>query len=358
MKVLDHVAVVIPAYNPSRELLDFVDQLSSNNIKHIIVINDGSRKECDAIFYALEKKQVFVLTHVVNMGKGRALKTAFNFCLQNLKSCQAVVTADADGQHSYDDVVNVAQHVMKNQNQHIILGARCFDGVIPARSMLGNVITRNVFRFITGKKIIDTQTGLRGIPMYYLPALLAIKGEKYEYELNMLLSSTTYRIGLTEVPIKTIYIDNNKNTHFRPLHDSAKIYLLFLRFISSSLVTTVFDYICFGIFYFFVKNLFFALICARLAASVFNFFVNGHYVFENTNSWIRLLMAYYLLFFGMSLSSFVAIQALCYSFGIGVFIAKMTTEFCLFPLNFFIQRCFVFKNNFRQKKGICDENSN
>ncbi len=232
----DNVVVIIPAYKSSNNLVSFVQGLIIQNNLKIVVVDDGSGAEYESIFDQLKNIGVIVLHHDKNLGKGRALKTAFNYCLNNFDDVVGVVTADDDGQHLQKDVLRVIEAlkqtiiVVPNKN-NLILGARQLDKKVPLRSKFGNFITRNIFYLVTGQKLSDTQTGLRGIPFVFLQNLLNIKGDRYEYEMNVLLSAKKLGMKIIQIPISTVYIKGNKSSHFNPIKDSFKIYSSIIKFI-------------------------------------------------------------------------------------------------------------------------------
>ena len=220
--------IIIPAYKPSIKLKKLIQNLQQEWVSKIICIDDGSGKEFAEIFYEIERiGNVCVLKHAINMGKGRALKTAFNYIMNELPDNDMVITVDADGQHTLEAIDKV-YHAFCGNN-HMILGKREFTNInskkkIPFRSRFGNNLTRWVFNFLCNVNVSDTQTGLRAIPMTILPYLMEVPGERYEYETNCLLWCKDNSIELNEVEIETIYENNNESSHFNPLGDSLKIY--------------------------------------------------------------------------------------------------------------------------------------
>ena len=152
-----------------------------------------------------------------------------------------MITADADGQHAPDDIMKIAL-AMRAAPEALVLGVRRFTGKVPLKSRFGNGITRIVFSLINGGNILDTQTGLRGIPAVHLPLILALAGERYEYEMNMLLAARPNDIKMVQVPIDTIYIEGNRSSHFKVVRDSARIYALLFKFLFSSAMAGIVDY--------------------------------------------------------------------------------------------------------------------
>lgn len=231
--------VIIPAYNPSNELIELVKTLISCHVSKIIVINDGSQSNSDEIFKSIKNlhEKAIVLHHDINQGKGAALKTGFRYAYTHFNEAIGVVTADADGQHSVEDILRVGQPLLGNSGD-LIMGVRQFEvnnANIPFRSQFGNLLTAKLFKLIVGLNISDTQCGLRGIPRDFIPELLQIKNNGYDFELMMLIASKSAHRKIQEIPIKTIYIDNNQSSHFNPILDSFKIYFVLLRFLVLSL---------------------------------------------------------------------------------------------------------------------------
>lgn len=221
----DKLIVVIPAYEPQKEFIDYAKEVSSF-AKFVVVINDGSGYEYDCVFDEIAKlKNVVYLKHDVNKGKGCALKTAFEYCINNYDKEDIVVTADCDGQHASEDVIKVFNEALKNK-ECLILGSRDFTlANIPQKSQIGNTMFRRAFRFFYGLKVYDTQTGLRGFSVALAEDFLIVRGERFEYEMSVLIFAKKNKIKIIETPIKTIYPDDPKEhvTHYRPIKDSAKI---------------------------------------------------------------------------------------------------------------------------------------
>jgi len=230
---LQSIAVLVPAWEPEPALVPLVLSLIESGFGAVVLVNDGSHPQSDALFAELAAlPAVHLLRHAVNLGKGRALKTGFNFCLAELPHLNGVVTADADGQHTLEDIVHVAaalQTSMQTSARAIVLGVRSFASGVPFRSRFGNTLTRHIFSFVTGTKLADTQTGLRAFPRNLLSQLLHLDGERYEYEMTV-LAHLCRRPKPIEIPIQTIYIDSNRSSHFDPVRDSMRIYLVLARF--------------------------------------------------------------------------------------------------------------------------------
>lgn len=350
MDRFDEVAIIIPAYKPDKKLRILVDQLIKENFKNIIVVNDGSGATGKKEFEYIESlKECTVLNHAVNLGKGRGLKTAFNYFLNHFEDNKGVITVDADGQHLVDDIKKVANKLIEKPN-HLILGVRDFSSKnIPFRSRFGNIVTKFVFNLATGIKISDTQTGLRGIPTYFLKQILTVNGERYEFEMNMLLECKELGIPIEEVDIETVYINDNESSHFNPLLDSIRIYSLFFKYIFSSLSSFAIDILLYSLFIILLKDItpeFYIVtstIVARVVSSLYNYHFNKNIVFK-TNSKHTMLKYYFLSFCQMLLSAYL-VQSIFKFVGEGEVVIKILVDTILFLLSFIVQREWVFKSD-------------
>lgn len=334
--------VLIPAFKPGPKLLELLDKLHPTC--HLIVVNDGSGPEYEPIFVKCQTQyKAHVLHHAVNMGKGEALKTGFNYCLNHYSHAKGVVTADADGQHLPKDILNI--HRVLEKAPHVLhLGARAFDKDVPFRSQFGNILTRGIFKLLLGTKLQDTQTGLRGIPSTFLPTLLHTKSRGYDFELDMLVLAHKHKIPIQETQITTVYEENNKSSHFNPLIDSVKIYYVFFRFLLFAIVSGLLDFLAFTITYFFIQHIFFAETLARIFSGTCNFLFNKELVFRSKNAMMVEALKYTLLCLMNLVFSYGLISTLVF-FGLSVYASKLIALISLFFANFAIQKLFIFADS-------------
>ncbi len=212
--------VLLPAYNPNIMMLTSLRELKKEGFG-ILVVNDGSAKEFSELFEEA-KKYAVVLCYEKNMGKGYALKYGMQKIREHFPDAQRFITADADGQHSTEDIVNIREKMRSGDD--FILGTRDFKGNTPLRSRVGNSMSRLVFAVSTGYYLSDNQSGLRGFDMCHVPWMVKVGGNRYEYEMNVLICAVKQRIKIRTVPIKTIYIDDNRSSHFNPIRDTLRIH--------------------------------------------------------------------------------------------------------------------------------------
>jgi len=334
------VAVVIPVWQPDRRLEELVSRLLELEFGAIIVVNDGSDSSYDKVFSELSRDpEVHVVRHTVNLGKGRALKTGLDYFKRCFPDYVGAVTADADGQHRPADIFRTAEH-LRREPSRMVLGSRHFTHQVPLRSRLGNLVTSQIFSTLTGRHLTDTQSGLRGIPAGLVASVLALEGERYEYEMNVLthLASSS---GILEVPIETVYLEGNRSSHFRPITDSIRIYFVLLRFLASSLVAASIDFVVFAAVFAATSSVLSSMIAGRIS-SLANFALNRRFVFNSGAAIPRTLARYYTVAAGVGVVSYFSIKFMTGILGMNVLAAKLLAETVLWFASFSIQRAFVF----------------
>lgn len=348
------IPIVIPAYEPDENLLLFCESLRKVTNRAIIIVNDGSDKKYNEIFDTAKKNYCCtVLQHDINRGKGRALKSAFEYILNEFEDVCGCVTADSDGQHSPKDVLKCIEALEGNPH-NLILGCRNFNlESIPFKSRFGNKLTKFICKYFCGINITDTQTGLRAIPKAFMSDLLNIPGERFEFETNMLIEARN-KYPFLEVEIETIYESKTEHkTHFNPVKDSFKIYAAifknFFRYAISSFSASIIDVCLFTVFCSLLRPIGFiyyitlATVLARIISSVYNYIINYSFVFRSKNKRNITIIKYFsLCLIQMILSSVLTT--------IGVFLlpmvwesaVKIIVDIILFVISYNIQKKFIF----------------
>lgn len=376
------VAIIMPVLNPDNKMTDFLDSLLEAGFGDIIIVNDGSKAETLKYFEEADSHpEVTILTHEVNRGKGAGLKTAFTYLSEHRSDIDGAVTVDGDGQHDVKSINNCLE-VFEDHPDHVVIGGRDFSkSNVPARSKAGNTISKYVYRYAVGVRLNDTQTGLRVIPAQCFKSFSILQGDRYEYETNMLIALVNEKIPYTEVPIETIYIDDNSASHFNTVKDSARIYAVvlryFIKFIFSSLSSWVVDI---GVYWLVLAILgsiwslkasiansyslagallnhtwnlniaavLIATLASRVISSAFNFIVNRKVVFKNVDNVGKTAGRYFTLAVCQMILSFVLVDLLTngvfHVTGFKNVLIKCVVDACLFIFSYGIQRKWVFKN--------------
>ena len=323
MKDLSKISVVLPSLDPDEKLIAVIDGLLEYGFSDIILVNDGSKQENLHYFtdLAAQHPEIHLLHHEVNKGKGAALKNAFRYFLANRPEGYGVVTVDGDNQHHPADTRACCEHML--ETGHAVLGCRDFNQEdVPARSSFGNKTTSMIFKVFVGMTISDTQTGLRALPRPVLEELVEGYGDRFEYETNMLLAFKTKGITFDEVKIRTVYIEENKSSHFRVIHDSWRIYKLilahFFRYTASALISSVVDIVLAWLLNLLLRGFSLGQLLplvttgpARVISSVVNFHMNKTMVFHSKVSTGKAMVRYYTLAV-VQLAAQVALEGLAF----------------------------------------------
>lgn len=337
------VAVLIPAYRPGEALVRVVTPLAaSGEITAIVVVDDGSGPAYAGIFDAVRRQPgVYLLRHAVNLGKGAALRMGMNFVLCELPDPTSVVTADADGQHHPDDILKIASRLASNPDA-LILGVRQFEGDIPFRSRFGNTATSLAFRYLVGEKLLDTQTGLRGVPNGFMPHLLKLTSRGYEFELDMLIMAKHRCWRIVQEPIRTIYEPGNPSSHFNPVLDSIRAYAVLLRFTGISVLTAILDNLVFYVAYTTCGSIAASQAAARIASIIFQYSALRATVFASRQKHRTVLPKFVAAVAMQGLVSYAIIRGLIGGAHMHLVIAKPLAEGLLFLIGFVVQRDWIF----------------
>jgi putative flippase GtrA len=291
----------------------------------------------------------------VNRGKGRALKTAFSYFIEHYSYLDGVVTADADGQHAVDDICRICER-LSQKHDSLILGVRDFkQDNVPKRSFIGNTVTSRIFQLLYGSYLNDTQTGLRGIPSNEVIWMAKMEGERYDYEINMLIKARHHNLGFLTIPIKTLYFDNNSGSHYSTLKDSARIFLrLISGLIQFSASTTVSAFV--DVISFFLLNtillaglsapirILVSTVIARVISSISNYFMNRRLVFTHTGRFASSAARYYVLCIFLMIASYGMVYTISLFWKVNESLIKLITDFALGFMSYEIQLHWVFRN--------------
>ncbi len=346
----EHLQILIPAYKPDEKLNKLIDDLKAAGFMNIVIVDDGGGEPYKDIFTKASAQGATVLTHEVNRGKGAALKTGLSYICKNAPESY-VVTADCDGQHRPEDIRKLADAIPSYPDS-LLLGSRD-KKLMPPRSKAGNTLTCFIFFITNGQWVKDTQTGLRVLPPNTLERFSRIDGDRYEYEMNMLVIARHEKIRITEVGIETIYIDDNASSHFNALRDGMRIYKLllrqFFRFAGASVVSFAVDYLAAYILrLIFPGQIYIPTYGARLISSVLNYNLNKKLVFRSGGDKWSAVKYFALVVCTIVINSLI-IQLFTNLFGNsnGLYmLGKIIADVIMFFVNYLVQKNFIFN-----KKG-------
>ena len=352
----EDAVILIPSLEPDDRLPAYIRRLADNGFRRIVVVDDGSSEPYQPVFQAVEQVPgTTVLHHEVNRGKGVALKTGYRYIMENMPEATGVITADSDGQHTVEDCLRMAS-MLKEGKRALYLGSRDFNQEnVPPKSRTGNRITSVVFKVLYGQYLPDTQTGLRAFRREELPFMLEVEGERYEYEMKVLIACSRARIPMIPVTIETIYENDNAGTHFHPIRDSWRIYRVilgsFFRFMLSSLICVGVDQGLFNLLNLAVfqngdakrgEIILLSTVIARVISSTVNYLLNRNLVFGEKGSAIRSLARYAVTCAVIMLLSAGGTWLLSW-IGLSSTLAKLITDTLLYFLSYRLQQQWVFR---------------
>lgn len=352
---------VIPAYEPPEAFAEYAAQVLQV-ADALVVVNDGSGSEYDAVFERIGKlERAVVLSHEENKGKGYALKRAFSYCLKNYSMEDIIVTADCDGQHSLSDVAAVCNAAVQHP-EACVLGVRDFTHPnVPARSKAGNTQTLRILRLLFSLELTDSQTGLRAFTVKTAREFLKISGNRFEYETGMLIYAKRNHIPIQEVPIQTIYPENKEDhvSHFKTFQDSCRVVGIMLYYLlgsmASGLLASVADL---GIFSLLTYVVFpetapiytlIATITGKIASSVINFWFNCKYVFHGKAK--RSVGRFYIVWAGQLILSYGNICLFGHMLGGHLTLMKLIGDCVLALFTYRLQCSWVYEEP-KSKEGF------
>jgi len=350
----EKLTVIIPAYEPPMAFIDYAKEVAGS-VGALVVVNDGSGAEYDGVFAEIARiENVKYITYGENHGKGYALKEAFKYCVENYREDQVIVTADCDGQHAIKDIFRVAEASFEHPSA-LVLGSRDFSlPNIPKKSKVGNTNIRRIFKLLYGLDLTDTQTGLRGFSVGLAKELLTVRGDRFEYEMEMLIYTKKHNVPVLEITIETIYPDDPEDhvTHFKAVRDSLRIVGVVIKnlnlYILSSILSGVLDVFVFYLLSSVILgdisavNTLIATVAARVASSLLNFFFNRKYVFAGKSN--RSIVRYYILWFCQLGASYGLVFLFGNVLGLPMTPMKLAGDLLLALFSYQIQKLWVFKN--------------
>ncbi len=358
--------VLIPSLEPDDRLPAYVAELMANGFSRVVVVNDGSPEACRPVFDRIAELGATVLGYAVNRGKGYALKHGFRWILEHEPDCPGVLTADADGQHTVKDCLRLAEKLAEDPDA-LWLGSRDFTlPDIPPKSRFGNRMTSAVFRLLHGVWLPDTQTGLRAFRRDELPFMAAVEGDRYEYEMNVLIACAHRKLPIRPLTIETVYENNNEGTHFHPVRDSWRIYKVilgnFFKFMSSSLFCVFVDQLMAALLRNWVLpplglpndggfwNLNISGWGARVVSAWVNFLINKNLVFEREGKARTEALRYFILCVGIICVSNLGVWLLSKVY-VPAWLGKILMDTLLYFVSYHLQQNWVFAENTKKAEN-------
>ena len=198
----NNVWAVIPAYNEEKNISGIIRKTKSY-VENVVVVDDGSS---DGTKNAAESSGAFVIGHIVNLGKGAALKTGCDFAAK--KGAKFIIALDADAQHN---PANIPRFIEKLGKYDVVFSYRRLSGKMPIVLRFGNWFISKTVKILYGISLVDTQCGFRA---FSSKAYKKIRWNASDYSMESEMISRTgkQRLKYVQIPIETIYSDKYKGT--------------------------------------------------------------------------------------------------------------------------------------------------
>ena len=332
--------IVIPSYEPDNRLIELIKTIDLKQYT-VIVVDDGSGEKYHHFYEQLDK-HVHLISYNRNRGKGYALKKAFNYIKENIKEEYVVVTMDSDGQHIISDAKKLLTYAKKNPYTYV-LGMRKRDGKTPLRSRIGNSLTMFCYRFVTGKKVYDTQTGLRAFSNKLMDFLLGVSGNRFEYEMKCLLEIPKSDILIHEIEINTIYYEKNKGSHFKVIRDSYLIYKDFFKVSLAFIICLIYDYLMFIFIFLITRNILYSNIISGMTSLICYGILNWENIVQSERDCTRLFIKYFPLAIIVLFFNTFVLNIFVNNFLINNYVAKIIVNIIFVSFYYLIHRSIIYK---------------
>ncbi len=197
-----NIWAIIPGYNEARHIGDVISEVKKY-CKNIVVVDDGSK---DKTYEIASSKGVTVLRHVINLGKGAALRTGCDYALE--RGADILIAIDSDGQHEPKEITGFLK---KLEGKDIVFGYREFSKHMPFIFRFGNRSINLITKLLYGIDLQDTQCGYRA---FRSSAYKKIRWDSSDYamESEMIANAGKHKLRHAEHKIRTIYANRYKGT--------------------------------------------------------------------------------------------------------------------------------------------------
>ena len=211
--------VIVPTYNNHKTLKKVLDSVLYFT-PNVIIVNDGSTDSTPEILKSYS--ELTQIHHPENLGKGRALRNGFRKAIE--MKFEYAITIDSDGQHFASDIPNFIAEIQNVPNSLLIGSRNMTQENVPKKSSFGNKFSNFWFKFETGIKLEDTQSGFRLYPLNLIPKKFYTN--KFEFEIEVIVRSAWKGITVKNIPIQVLYDPAERVSHFRPFRDFTRISIL------------------------------------------------------------------------------------------------------------------------------------
>lgn len=219
MNIKDKYVLVIPAYNESATIRKVV-QGALGHLDTVIVIDDGST---DDTVEKLSNLPVTLRRHPENLGKAASLWNGMQAALD--LGAKGIVTMDGDGQHDPADIPRLLM-VAEAHPDRLVIGSRLWNrDVIPKARYRANRFANFWIAWASGQAIEDSQSGFRvyPAPLIRVCRIEPSRDRGFVFESEIIIEAARHQFLCAFLPVRTIYSENARPSHFRPVKDIVRI---------------------------------------------------------------------------------------------------------------------------------------
>ena len=195
--------IVIAAYNEEKTISNVIKDIKKQGYNNIVVVDDGSK---DKTYKIAKKENIIVLKHIINLGKGAAIKTGCEYSIK--RGAEILILMDADGQHEPKEIPKFLEKIKKTD---IVFGYRKFNKNMPKILKIGNLGLNLFTKLLFKINLRDTQSGYKAIKTRIYKKIKWASND-YSMETEIIAKVGKNKLKYSQIPIKTIYLDKSKGT--------------------------------------------------------------------------------------------------------------------------------------------------
>lgn len=187
---------LIPIQDTNEKILPILQELKKNNF-HNVVVYYGKNEEDKSFLQKLTlDAKVMILASL--QGRGNAIKSGLKYIKEKYRKNTLIVTMNGDGSHTVEDAVRLCNECMIAQDI-FCLGKK--EELEKWEDKVNNFFTKTMYRISSGESVSNTTTTLRAFSYNFIDLLLIVKGEKEDYESNVLLSCASHKVKIREIDL-------------------------------------------------------------------------------------------------------------------------------------------------------------
>lgn len=335
MNMNSEMVILMPVYNPNERIINYVKKLKENNYQ-VVLINDGSKSE----YHSLFEKMVHdckIISYPLFKGKGYAIKKGIHYIKEHLQDKKGIIILENEYDLMY--INHIRTVINKNSQKMCVVHHK------------GKRFLTKLFSMIYNKEFIDVDSELFGFSMNYLDQMMAV--DENCYEVQSLIQSVQNNQEIEEIQLE------NKQQPFHLKNKTIQVlYVIFLhliRFVSSSIISSVIDvllaWILLDVLKIWMTNDFWRIalssLIARVLSTIVNYVINKKYVFKGKASSKQTAIRFLILTIIITILSTLFVYVASSLHIMSEKLAKPVGDLLLFLLSYSAQTKWVFKNNER-----------